>query len=140
MGHNIWKFTPVALGFTAFVSLTSVTDCVAAQTRSRVTPPPMTRIVTPQSDSSVAGNSVRVVLAAAGIEVAPVAQKRAGTAHHHLFLDNRGLCALVDGETEFTFHHVRPGQHRLIALLADLNHRPIKAAAADTVLFTVRKP
>jgi len=137
MGHIIRKVTPIALGLTAFVSLTSVT---AAQARSQVTPPPMTRIVTPQSDSSVAGNSVRVVLAAEGIEVAPVAQKRAGTAHHHLFLDNGGLCALVGGETEFTFHHVGPGQHRLIALLADLNHRPIKAAAADTVLFTVRKP
>ena len=47
---------------------------------------------------------------------------------------------MVGGETEFTFHHVRPGQHRLIALLADLNHRPIKAAVRDTILFTVKKP
>ena len=47
---------------------------------------------------------------------------------------------MVGGETEFTFHHVRPGEHRLIALLADLSHRPIKGAVADTVLFEVKKP
>jgi hypothetical protein len=129
MGHGMRRVVLTALGFTALVSLTSVT---AAQARSR--------IVTPERDSSLTGHSVRVLLAAEGIEITPVSQKRAGTAHHHLFLDNGGVCALVGGETEFTFHHVRPGQHRLIALLADLNHRPITAAVADTVLFEVKKP
>jgi hypothetical protein len=114
MGHALKGFAPLALVYTSFVLLTSVTDRVTAQAPAVAKPRPMTRIVNPERGVLVSGNRVRVVLAA------------------------EGICALSGGETEYTFHDVRPGNHRVIALLADYRHRPIKTAAADTVLFTVK--
>jgi hypothetical protein len=91
------------------------------------------------------------VLQATGIEIAPAAAQRAGTAHHHLFLDtdlsagdvgiptgNPGIVHLGKGQSEYTFESVKPGKHRLIALLADPNHVPLKPMVADTVRFTVK--
>jgi hypothetical protein len=115
--------------------------------------PPGVRIVEPTEGAVLAGPSVRVVLEATGIEIAPAAEQRAGTAHHHLFLDTdlpapgdtipagvTGIIHLGRGQTEFTFEGVTPGQHRVIAVLADPWHVPIKSAATDTVRFTVSPP
>lgn len=108
-------------------------------------------IVEPAAGAEVDGPDVRVVLRAYGIEIAPVADARAGTAHHHLFMD-RDLTALDltiptndemivhlgGGQTEHIFTGLEPGPHRLIALLADLAHVPLQPTAADTVEFTLR--
>lgn len=109
------------------------------------------RIVEPKHDATVTGTSVHVVLEAEGVEIAPAAEHRAGTAHHHLFLDKDltpadeaipagvpGIVHLGKGQTEYTFEGVAPGPHRLIALLGDPNHVPLKPLAADTVRFTVK--
>lgn len=114
---------------------------------------PAVRIVEPAEGAVLAGPSVRVVLEATGIEIAPAAEQRAGTAHHHLFLDTdltapgdtipagvTGILHLGRGQTEFTFEGVTPGQHRVIAVLADPWHIPTKSAATDTVRFTVSPP
>lgn len=115
--------------------------------------PPGVRVVEPAEGAVLAGPSVRVVLEATGIEIAPAAEQRAGTAHHHLFLDTdltapadtipagvTGILHLGRGQTEFTFEGVTPGQHRVIAVLADPWHIPTKSAATDTVRFTVSPP
>lgn len=109
------------------------------------------RIVEPADGAAVAAPSVRVVLEATGIEIAPAAEQRPGTAHHHLFLDTdltppgdtipsgvTGIIHLGRAQTEFTFDSVAPGSHRLIALLADPWHIPLKPLVADTVTVTVQ--
>ena len=109
------------------------------------------RIVEPKGSSTVTGTSVHVVLEAQGVEIAPAAEHRAGTAHHHLFFDTDltaadvaippgmpGIVHLGKGQSEYTFEGVAPGTHRLIALLADPNHVPLKPLVADTVRFTVK--
>lgn len=109
------------------------------------------RIAEPAHDVALTGPRVRVVLEATGIEIAPAAEERAGTAHHHLFLDRdltppgdtipagvTGIIHLGRAQTEFTFDSVTPGLHRVIALLADAWHVPLKPLAVDTVRFTVQ--
>jgi hypothetical protein len=109
------------------------------------------KIVEPKQGATVTGTSVHVVLEAQGVEIAPAAEHRAGTAHHHLFLDTDltasdvgipagmpGIVHLGKGQTEYTFEAVAAGPHRLIALLADPNHVPLKPLVADTVRFTVK--
>ena len=109
------------------------------------------RIVLPKDSSTVTGPSVHVVLEAQGIEIAPAAAQRAGTAHHHLFLDTdvtasdaaipmetAGIVHLGKGQSEYSFEGVKPGSHRLIALLADPNHVPLKPLVTDTVRFEVK--
>ena len=109
------------------------------------------RIVEPKGGDSLTGTSVHVVLQAQGVEIAPAAEHRAGTAHHHLFLDTdltatdaaipvgtTGIVHLGKGQSEYMFVAVAPGVHRLIALLADPNHVPLKPLAADTVRFVVK--
>jgi len=112
--------------------------------------PAIVRIVEPAEDAVVSGPSVRVVLAAVGVEIAPAAELRRGTAHHHLFLDTdvtppgdtipagvTGILHLGRGQTEFTFDSLAPGAHRIIAVLADPWHVPLPNAATDTVTVTV---
>lgn len=95
--------------------------------------------------------SVRVVLVTDGIEIAPVAEARPGTAHHHLFVDveltplaemipagDTSIIHLGGGETEYVLEGLAAGPHRVIALLADPAHVPLDPPAADTVEFVIR--
>lgn len=134
------------LGFVALVASGLGASAAMAQA-----PAPRVRIVEPKGSSTVTGTSVHVVLEAQGVEIAPAAEHRAGTAHHHLFLDTNltaddaaipvgmpGIVHLGKGQSEYTFEGVAPGVHRLIAVLADPNHVPLKPLVADTVRFTVK--
>jgi hypothetical protein len=116
-------------------------------------PTPSVRITEPVDGATVTGPRVRVVLEASGIEIAPAAEERPGTAHHHIFLDVdvtpfddtipagvTGIIHLGRGQTEFTFDSVVPGPHRVIAVLADPWHVPTKPLAMDTVRITVSTP
>ena len=102
-------------------------------------------------DRAVIGGDVNVVLVARGIEIAPAADEREGTAHHHLFVDRdltplgdtipsgvTGILHLGRGQTEFLLRGLAPGNHTVIALLADRGHVPLSPPASDTVRFTVR--
>lgn len=122
----------------------------AALAACRGQPPAIVRIVEPAEGAVVSGRSVRVVLAADGVEIAPAADLRRGTAHHHLFLDGdvtppgdtipagvTGILHLGRAQTEFTFDSLAPGAHRIIAVLADPWHVPLPNAATDTVNVTV---
>lgn len=49
-----------------------------------------------------------------------------------------GIIHLGRGQAEFTIQGLAPGEHRVIALIADADHIPIKPLMADTVPFTVQ--
>lgn len=147
----ISRMSTLALGFVTLAAAGFGTRAAAAQDSSKAPHGVRVRIVEPKQGATVTGTSVHVVLEAKGIEIAPAAEQRAGTAHHHLFLDTDltagdvgipadkpGIVHLGKGQSEYTFEGVRPGPHRLIALLADPNHVPLKPLVADTVRFTVK--
>ena len=139
------------LGFVTLMGSGLCASVAAAQAPAKsAAPAPSVRIMEPKHGATVTGTMVHVVLEAQGVEIAPAAEHRAGTAHHHLFLDTDltaadvtipvgmpGIVHLGKGQTEYTFEGVAPGVHRLIALLADPNHVPLKPSTADTVRFTV---
>jgi hypothetical protein len=113
--------------------------------------PASVRIVEPADEAVLTDGSVRVVLQARGVEIAPASDAREGTAHHHLFVDRDvtplrdtipagvlGILHLGRGQTEFVLEELEPGEHRVIALLADHSHVQLEPPAADTVRFTVQ--
>lgn len=137
-----------AIGSVALMAVGVGAPTAAAQAAPQA---PRVRIVEPQEGVTVAGTTVHVKLESWGVEIAPAAEHRAGTAHHHLFLDTDltapdvgipmgmpGIVHLGKGQTEYTFEGLAAGPHRLIDLLADPNHVPLKPLVADTVRFTVK--
>lgn len=134
-----------------FSSLLAVTlgTMVLAVACGRATRPAVT-IDTPAAGDTVRGSAVHVTLSARGIELAPAAEERAGTAHHHLFLDVdtgpldqeiragiTGIIHLGRAQTEFHWDSVAAGPHRIIAVLADWRHVPLVPPVTDTVQFVV---
>lgn len=111
--------------------------------------PVTVEIVTPTEGVEVLGTSVQVRLASEGVEIARAADLLPGAAHHHLFLDRdvdawdvpipvgAGVVHLGEGQTEYMLTDLQPGEHRLIAVLGDNQHVPLRPPVADTVLFTV---
>jgi hypothetical protein len=88
-----------------------------------------------------------------GLQVAPAGTMDAGTGHHHIFLDTdvtpmgqpipmetAGIVHLGQAQTEHHFEGVAPGEHRIIAVVADGAHIPLNPPVVDTVLFTVTAP
>lgn len=107
-------------------------------------------ITMPAEGDTVRGNAAHVMLSASGIELAPAAQQRPGTAHHHLYLDTdvgdstaaipmgqANVVHLGQAETEYHWANLTPGSHRIIAVLADPLHVPLRPLVADTVTFVV---
>jgi uncharacterized protein DUF4399 len=139
------------VGFVALVASGLGAPAAAAQAAPHAAPAVRVRIVEPNQGGTVTGTTVHVKLEAQGVEIAPAAEHRAGTAHHHLFLDTdltaadvvipmgmAGIVHLGKGQTEYMFEGVTAGPHRLIAVLADPNHVPLKPLVVDTVRFTVK--
>jgi hypothetical protein len=104
--------------------------------------------ITQPAEGATVGSSIPVTLAASGVEIGPAGEP--GKAHHHLFIDRDvtpaahpipagegGIVHLGSGQSEFTIENLAPGQHILIAVLADADHIPIAPLATDTVRFTV---
>ena len=107
-------------------------------------------IVSPADGAAFDAGDVTVTLQVSGIQIQPAGTLIEGTAHHHLFLDtditppHQAIPASMDqivhlgtGASEHTFTGLAPGQHRLIAVLADGLHFPFDPALTDTVEFTV---
>jgi len=107
-------------------------------------------ITQPATGSQVMGENVTVSLQVAGFPIVPAGDMTSGTGHHHLYLnaDLTGVGEPVptvpgsiihmgDGSSEYTFEGVAPGEHRLIAVVADGIHIPLQAWVVDTVTFTV---
>ncbi len=110
-------------------------------------------IDSPAEGDTVTGNAVHVMLGISGIELAPVTEGRAGTAHHHLYLDTdlpstedaipAGVPNIIHlglGQSEYHWANVLPGAHRIIAVPADPAHVPLQPFVADTVNFVVVAP
>lgn len=112
---------------------------------------PQVTIASPAEGDTVKGSAVHVMLSVTGVELAPAADERPGTAHHHLFLDVdatpvaekipsgvSGIVHLGRAQTEFHWDSVAAGPHRIIAVLADWQHVPLSRATTDTLRFVVQ--
>lgn len=112
--------------------------------------PASVSFVQPQDGATIQGSNVQVALEAGGVEITSADIQEPGTAHHHVFVD-RDVTPLSDtipsgvpgilhygrGQTEFEIQDLAPGEHRLIAVLAEWNHIPLDPPATDTVFITV---
>jgi len=114
--------------------------------------PASVAISSPAEGDTVTGSAVHVTLAVSGVPLAPAAEERPGTAHHHLFLDVdtgpldqkipsgvTGVIHLGRAQTEYHWDSVAAGPHRIIAVLADWQHIPLAPLATDTVHFVVQR-
>lgn len=110
-------------------------------------------ITSPAEGDTISGSTVNITLDATGIEIAPAADARPETAHHHLYLDVdfpqleasipmgvAGVVHLGQAQKEYQWENVPPGPHRLIAVLADPGHLPLRPWVTDTVNFVVVAP
>lgn len=111
---------------------------------------PTVQITSPENGATVS-NPVKITLVAKGVRIAPASDEGAGSTHHHLFVDHEltwindtipsgstGIIHLARGQTEFVLDSLKPGPHRVIALLSHWNHVPLNPLVADTVTFTVK--
>ena len=108
-------------------------------------------IVEPANNSVVTGSTVTVQLEVAGFPIVEAGNMTPGTGHHHLYLDADvesttepvptvpgTIVHMGDASSSFTFENVSPGEHRLIAVVADGAHVPLNPLVVDTVVFTVQ--
>jgi hypothetical protein len=108
------------------------------------------KISAPTNGATVSG-PVKVTLVASGVEIVAASVERPGTGHHHLFVDRdvtpandtipRGVTGIIHlgrGQTEFVLDSLKPGPHRVIAVVAAWNHVPLQPLVVDTVRFTVK--
>lgn len=107
-------------------------------------------IMEPAEGAVLMGDAVTVRLAVSGVAIVPAGDTVAGTGHHHLYLDADltdptapvptvpgSIIHMGDGSAEYTFEGVAPGEHRIIAVVADGIHMPLQPWVVDTVTFTV---
>ena len=107
-------------------------------------------IGSPTEGATIMTADVTVQLSVAGMQIVPAGDTASGTGHHHLYLDADltapgtpvptvpgSIIHMGDGSAEYTFEGVAPGEHRLIAVVADGIHVPLDPMVVDTVMFTV---
>ncbi len=107
-------------------------------------------IGSPSDGAAIMTADVTVTLTVDGVQIVPAGDMTAGTGHHHLYLDADlaaegtpvptvpgSIIHMGDGSAEYTFEGVGPGEHRLIAVVADGIHVPLDPPVVDTVMFTV---
>ena len=110
---------------------------------------PTVTIVQPEEGATV-GPDVTVVLEAEGIEIVSITPPVVGTGHHHLYVDvdltpldqmiPQGDPRIIhkgDGGSEILLEGLEPGEHRIIAVVANPAHIPIDPPIVDTLRFTV---
>jgi len=106
-------------------------------------------IITPMNGALINGTEISVTLATT-VQILPAGDLTEGTGHHHLYLDADltpadqpvpsvpgSIIHMGDGSTSYTFENIQPGEHRLIAVVADGVHVPLQPWVVDTVTFTV---
>jgi hypothetical protein len=119
-------------------------------TQAQATKKVTVKITSPANGATVTG-PVKVTLQATGVQIVPATVEKPGTGHHHLFVDHdltwindtipkgtSGIIHLGRGQTEFVLDSLKPGPHRVIAVIADWRHIPLSPLVADTVQFTVK--
>lgn len=116
----------------------------AAETAGTVT------IVTPMEGALINGSTVTVQLSST-VPIVEAGDMTEGTGHHHLYLDadltpanepvptiEGSIVHMGDASSSYVFENVAPGEHRLIAVVADGAHFPLQPWVVDTVNFTVQ--
>ena len=138
--------TTIFAAAVAFCAAALVAPATHAQASRKVT----VKITSPNSGATVSA-PVKVTLRATGVRIVPATVEGPGTGHHHLFVDHDltwlsdtiprgspGIIHLGRGQTEFVLDSLKPGPHRVIAVIADWRHIPLNPLVADTVTFTVK--
>ena len=105
--------------------------------------------VTPVDGAQIEGSTVSVQLSS-NVDIQPAGTMTEGTGHHHLYLDADltppdqpvptvpgSIVHMGDASSAYVFEDVPPGEHRLIAVVADGVHVPLQPWVVDTVTFTV---
>ncbi|MDX1648015.1 MAG: DUF4399 domain-containing protein [Longimicrobiales bacterium] len=106
-------------------------------------------IVTPTDGAQITGSTVTVQLSSS-VDIQPAGTMTERTGHHHLYLDADltpadepvptvpgSIIHMGDASSSFVFEDVPPGEHRIIAVVADGVHVPLQPWVVDTVTFTV---
>ena len=107
------------------------------------------RIAQPEEGATV-GPDVLVVMETEGIEIVSITPPVVGTGHHHLYVDvdltplsdmipqnDPQIIHMGDGSTERVLESLAPGEHRLIAVVANPAHIPLDPPVVDTLHFMV---
>lgn len=115
--------------------------------------PASVTFASPADGETVTGPDVRVVLEVANLQIVEAGVMDAGTGHHHIFVGvdvtpldavipagQPGIIHLGQGQTEHVIEGMTPGEHRLIAVVADGMHVPLAPTVADTIHITVVAP
>ena len=112
--------------------------------------PASVMIVSPADGAELDAGPVVVVMEVAGLEIVQAGNMDPGTGHHHLIVDGDVDWALPIpndagvhfhmglGQTEFTLEDLTPGEHRIIAVVADGVHIPLDPPVADTIMVVVK--
>jgi hypothetical protein len=108
-------------------------------------------ITFPTQGAELPAGPLEVSLEVSGVRIVQAGDTTSGTGHHHLYLDEDlapmdqpvpsvpgRIVHMGDGSTTYTFENVEPGEHRLIAVVADGVHVPLDPPVVDTVTFVVR--
>jgi hypothetical protein len=128
----------------------TATSAAASATTAAASPPASVMIMTPGKGATT-GADVTVTLMAHGVTIAKAdGAKVPGVGHYHLFLDtiptpdnapipptSAKIVHIGSGDSSYTFKALKPGEHRLIAVLGFGDHTPMPGGR-DTVTFTVK--
>ncbi|MDE2661398.1 MAG: DUF4399 domain-containing protein [Gemmatimonadota bacterium] len=112
--------------------------------------PAVTVRITQPEEGATVGPDVLVVMETDGIEIVSITPPVVGTGHHHLYVDvdltplselipqnDPQIIHMGDGSTEYMLEGLAPGEHRLIAVVANPAHIPLDPPVVDTLHFTV---
>jgi hypothetical protein len=107
-------------------------------------------ITEPANSADFMGTTVTVRLSVAGFPIVIAGDMSFVSGHHLLYLDADvadvtvpvpavpgSIVHMGNGASEYTFENVTVGQHRLIAVVADGAHVPLRPLVVDTVVFNV---
>ena len=152
MKHALGVSLALTLSFAACGGETADTDAMPAAEMSSAAEEPIgtVTIVQPAEGAEVEGPAVTVQLEVSGFPLVEAGDMTEGTGHHHLYLDadltpasvpvpsvEGSIVHMGDGSASYTFENVAPGEHRIIAVVADGAHFPLQPWVVDTVTFRV---
>jgi len=125
-------------------------EMAAAPAEEMPAEPAVTVRITQPEEGATVGPDVLVVMETEGIEIVSITPPVVGTGHHHLYVDvdltplsdmipqnDPQIIHMGDGSTEYALEGLAPGEHRLIAVVANPAHIPLDPPVVDTLHFTV---
>lgn len=143
--------TICALGSLGACSEAPPTDDADAPAAAAEAPAPAVTIIEPVHGAEVEGPDVTVRMTSSGVRIVAAGDTTPGTGHHHVYLNQdlgdptvpvpvvpNEIVHLGTGDSEIVLEGVAPGEHRLIAVVANGLHVPLQPWVVDTVHFTVR--